>query len=302
MQVENCFILGAGFGTRMGEIGKYLPKILWPIFEKTLLEIQIDTIKELGIKNIFLNTHHLHQEVVTFIKSKKLEVEIIHEKELLDSGGAFHNLKRVVGSTHTKFLFLNGDIIHSFSTQDLILATKLLSEGLVLFGREVTKSNDFNQTVIENDRLVDIVPANKAKVPYFTYAGMGLIDLNFLEEHQGVSRFFDTVANYKKKRIKMILPDSYNSYDCFGAKDHYRMATMEVFKNERMRTDFVKKKIIDLSKLDLSNESYHAEGRGILNFSGEKLDNDVAAGIFLSQTTCEAKTPGIYFKEYFDKF
>ena len=42
-------ILSAGFGTRMGPIGKALPKVLWPIFEEALLGIQIEYVNELKI-------------------------------------------------------------------------------------------------------------------------------------------------------------------------------------------------------------------------------------------------------------
>ena len=47
MKVNKALILSAGFGTRMGEIGKTLPKILWPIFDKSLLELQVLYLKEM---------------------------------------------------------------------------------------------------------------------------------------------------------------------------------------------------------------------------------------------------------------
>jgi len=42
MQIDYCLILAAGFGTRMGKIGKKLPKVHGPDFEKSLLELQVD--------------------------------------------------------------------------------------------------------------------------------------------------------------------------------------------------------------------------------------------------------------------
>ena len=41
MQLDFAYILAAGKGTRMGEIGKVVPKPLWPIYEKSLLELQV---------------------------------------------------------------------------------------------------------------------------------------------------------------------------------------------------------------------------------------------------------------------
>ena len=49
MQIDYALILSAGLGTRMGEIGKILPKVLWPIYFKSLLELQIRYCQSLGI-------------------------------------------------------------------------------------------------------------------------------------------------------------------------------------------------------------------------------------------------------------
>ena len=56
MKIDYCLILAAGFGSRMGEIGKILPKVLWHIFEKSLLELEIEYARSLGIKKIFINS------------------------------------------------------------------------------------------------------------------------------------------------------------------------------------------------------------------------------------------------------
>ena len=37
MKVDYGLILAAGFGTRMGDEGRRLPKPLWPIFEENLI-------------------------------------------------------------------------------------------------------------------------------------------------------------------------------------------------------------------------------------------------------------------------
>ncbi|PJB53459.1 MAG: nucleotidyltransferase family protein, partial [Bdellovibrio sp. CG_4_9_14_3_um_filter_39_7] len=56
MSINTGLILCAGKGTRMGAIGKVLPKPLWPLFEKTLIDWQIIQMMKLGIKNIYINT------------------------------------------------------------------------------------------------------------------------------------------------------------------------------------------------------------------------------------------------------
>ncbi len=39
MQINQALLLCAGLGTRMGNIGKHIPKPLWPIFEKKFIRV-----------------------------------------------------------------------------------------------------------------------------------------------------------------------------------------------------------------------------------------------------------------------
>ena len=50
MQIDHILILSAGKGTRMGNIGKNLPKVLWPVLSKSLLELQVAYAQKLAPK------------------------------------------------------------------------------------------------------------------------------------------------------------------------------------------------------------------------------------------------------------
>lgn len=92
MEIDYCLITAAGLGTRMGEIGKILPKILWPIFETTLLDLQCQFAQRMGAKKIFLNGHFLSNTVRQYIEEKQLPITFVHEEVLLDVGGAIYNI------------------------------------------------------------------------------------------------------------------------------------------------------------------------------------------------------------------
>ena len=66
MMLKSAFLPSAGFGTRMGEVGQYLAKPLWPIFEKSLLELHLLRLNSIGINQVGINVHHLHEEVKEF--------------------------------------------------------------------------------------------------------------------------------------------------------------------------------------------------------------------------------------------
>ena len=74
MLPERVLILAAGLGTRMGPLGEVLPKVLWPVFEKTLLELQIHFARELGAKSIYVNTFHQGAKIEKFLRLSLIHI------------------------------------------------------------------------------------------------------------------------------------------------------------------------------------------------------------------------------------
>jgi choline kinase len=242
MQIDYALILSAGLGTRMGEIGKNLPKVLWPILETPLLELQVRYCELLGIKKIYINTHFLHQHIETFVQSKKWNVEIflLHEKLLLDSGGAIHNMaSRPEINYSGNVLLLNADQFLFFEEHYWEQALSELSDSrAVLFGIEVDKASAYNETVCENKRLVNIQKNIDKNRDYVTYSGLGLLKLDGLKAVPGISKFFETVANYREEKVKM-LPVASAEYWDFGTAEIYASNMFRLFYEEKVQSKFV---------------------------------------------------------------
>ena len=128
MKVDYAFILAAGLGTRMGELGKFIPKPLWPVFDKTLLELQFEYLKTLGIKKIFINTHHLGhlvQKKVDDLGQK--DVVISHEVDIQDIGGGIHRVAEKIGY-RGRLLVVNCDQFLWLSKENIHDMMRLLSD------------------------------------------------------------------------------------------------------------------------------------------------------------------------------
>jgi hypothetical protein len=112
MRIDYCLILSAGFGTRMRSIGTKLPKPIWPIFEKSILELQIDYARMLGAKKVYVNLHFNHNQILNHFHNKE-EYEDVHfliEEEILDIGGGIHNLASQPEVNYKgRLMALNGD-------------------------------------------------------------------------------------------------------------------------------------------------------------------------------------------------
>jgi mannose-1-phosphate guanylyltransferase len=84
-----AFLLAAGKGTRLQPITLHTPKCLVPICGKPLVEYWFDLFKLYGIDEILINTSHLAEKVRRYINSnsKGLNIKMVHEENLLGSGG-----------------------------------------------------------------------------------------------------------------------------------------------------------------------------------------------------------------------
>lgn len=234
MQIDYALILSAGLGTRMGDIGKKLPKALWPVFYKSLLELQIDYCNDLGVKNIFINTHFLAEEIEKFISSdKKFEnVILLHEDPLLDSGGAIHNMASRGDVNYSGTLLLvNSDQFLFFDKKYFQEALSALENSrAALFGIKVDKSSKYNETILDEGVLKDIKKP-EGIADYITYSGLGLLKLDSLYPAPGITRFFETVANYKKERVEFITPSKFEYWD-FGTAEIYFNSIMAIYQNK----------------------------------------------------------------------
>ena len=76
MRINTVLILCAGLGKRLNPITLKKPKPLLEIKNVTLLEKNINLIKELGINKIIINTFYLKDQFSNFIKNNNLNIDI----------------------------------------------------------------------------------------------------------------------------------------------------------------------------------------------------------------------------------
>ncbi len=237
MVADCAFIKAAGLGTRMGEIGKILPKALWPIFEKSLLELQVDYLQDLGIKKIYMNTSFLSNEIEKYVFKKNLNLIILKENPLLGSGGCIHNLKRLIGDQ--RVLITNAD---QFIFSKKLNLYEVMDKNFVLLGMSVEKSMGYSRLQIKKNRLTGIIKNSDVDLSSFiTFSGLSIIDLSKIKETTGVSNFFDTVANFKENEIYILELEKFEYWDFGTAELYYETMLKALEKKESMLRDFLLK-------------------------------------------------------------
>ena len=312
MAIDYLYILAAGHGTRMGNIGEQLPKPLWPIYDRTLVALQIEFAKRFNYKKAFINIHHQREQLENFFARKEMQhITPLYEDELLGIGGAIHNLASCDDIKYKGIaLIINCDQFIMFEP-DFIerMCDKIIHEecDAVLFGTEVAADSPYNRLKLDGDRLVKVVPAGYEK-NYQTYCGSCLINLNKIKPHPGKSDFFKTVINPNIKTV--VTPINHLPYWDFGTTQRYWDSIHKILSEAKYDDDssslFVKflleTEALKISKTDRDNHSYNSRFPGILNFSQCRDHSSLCSSAILlnANRTITMRKQGIYWNEQFD--
>lgn len=107
-------ILAAGKGTRLAPLTDTVPKALVEVGGVTMLERTARRLIEVGSTRLVVNTHHLGEQVRSFIAMKdRFGVETLvseEPEEILDTGGGLLNAARFIGRDAPFFLH-NVDVL-----------------------------------------------------------------------------------------------------------------------------------------------------------------------------------------------
>jgi mannose-1-phosphate guanylyltransferase / phosphomannomutase len=140
-------ILAAGKGTRLGFLGRTIPKALLPVGDRPLLERHLEYLAREGFTRVVVNAHHLAPQVEAFVASYRgpLHVCCMVEQSLLGTAGSIRNALPQLG--RDSFLVLYGDVLVDeplgamieFHRQEGALATLAVYESSLTEGKGVVR-------------------------------------------------------------------------------------------------------------------------------------------------------------------
>lgn len=106
-------ILAAGLGTRLLPYTAAVPKPLFTLAGRPLLDLHIEQLRAAGAEAVRVNTHHLHGMMARHIASQDygIPVSVRYEPAILGTGGAIRNAADFLD--HRPFVVVNADIVHA---------------------------------------------------------------------------------------------------------------------------------------------------------------------------------------------
>jgi NDP-sugar pyrophosphorylase family protein len=119
--ITQAFVLAAGLGKRLRPLTDDLPKPLIPIFQKPLITFALDHLINAGVNSFVVNTHRLPELFQSFFNRGDYAgapVTLVHEPELLETGGGIKNVEAFLGNK--PFIAYSGDILSDVDLEPLI--------------------------------------------------------------------------------------------------------------------------------------------------------------------------------------
>lgn len=123
-------LLAAGLGTRLRPLTDTTPKCLVRIGNRTLLDIWLDALRDLGAEEVLVNTHHLADQVAAHValRSGGPPVRLLHEETLRGSAGTLRAARGLLEG-EPWFLAVNADNLTDYDLADLVAAHEAADNG-----------------------------------------------------------------------------------------------------------------------------------------------------------------------------
>jgi len=200
-----ALILAAGLGTRLLPYTKTLPKPLFTINRRPVLDLTIEKLVQCGCKKIFINTHHCHGQIKAFVRQHRHSsiIQTTYEPQILDTGGSIANLRPFMDKK--PFFVINADIVsdidlkkvYEFHLASNTIATLVLHDYL-----------EFNKIQTDKNGFIENFIAPKGQGLAFT--GIQVLSPD-IHEHMQDKKIFSSIDVYKtlcsEKNIKAYIAD-----------------------------------------------------------------------------------------------
>ncbi len=224
-----AIILAGGLGTRLRPFTEIIPKPLLPIGEKSVLEIQIERLRDCGFDQIYLATNYKSDYIENFFGDGSrygVSLKVSRERKPLGTVGPLMLLRDELTEP---FLVMNGDILTLLDFQAFYDFAFLQQSTLTVAIKEIITPFQFGNIFFDGDYVTRI--EEKPDIRTNILAGVyifkpAVFDLIPEDEYFGM----DTLINEMLDRKLPITKYMINNYWLdIGQVDDYQQA-QEIYK------------------------------------------------------------------------
>ena len=234
-----AMVMSAGVGSRLDPLTKSVPKPLVPICNKPVMDILLENLSAIGVKDVVANTFYLAEQIVARYVENNLGINFNYITEETLSGTAG-------GVKKCQFFFNEGEDFFVLSADgvtnaDLMKGMEIhkKSGAIATIGVKPVKEEEipnFGVVVTDNDGYITEFQEKPAiKDAKSNLINTGIYIFNYkIFDYIPANEFYDFAKNVfpallKDRQINVFQVDEY--WSDIGTLDQYRQSTLDLFEN-----------------------------------------------------------------------
>jgi len=234
-----AMIMSAGVGSRLDPLTKSVPKPLIPMCNKPVMDILLENLNAIGVKNVVANTFYLAEQIVARYVNNNLGINFNYITEETLSGTAG-------GVKKCQFFFEEGEDFFVLSADgvtnaDLMKGMEIhkKSGAIATIGVKPVKEEDipnFGVVVTNSDGyIVEFQEKPAIKDAKSNLINTGIYIFNYkIFDYIPANEFYDFAKNVfpnllKDRQINVFQVDEY--WSDIGTLDQYKQSTLDLFEN-----------------------------------------------------------------------
>lgn len=172
-------IMAGGKGTRLQTLAANIPKPMFPILGKPILEYQIESLKKSGIKDIIIIVGFMKEIIIDYFGNGKrfdVEIDYIEEDKPLGTAGSLYYLR----DEKDDFILVFGDLILDIDFNRFMNFHKTHNAAITLYGHPNTHPYDSDVVMIDGKSRVTGILSKKIEREFFyhNYVNAGVYCVN----------------------------------------------------------------------------------------------------------------------------
>ena len=182
-QVKTCLILAGGRGINMRPFTFEMPKGLFPVAGKPILEHLIELLSRYNIRNIILSIGHLGEKIEEYFgNGQKFGVNItyVKEKSEVGTGGALLLAKKYL--TDPAFIVAHGDILIDVNLTDFISYHNENNSIATIAVTSVVDPSKFGEIILHGAKVTQFIekPQKDQQVSQLISTGLYILNKGIL--------------------------------------------------------------------------------------------------------------------------
>jgi NDP-sugar pyrophosphorylase family protein len=206
-----AMILAAGFGTRLKPLTICLPKPMFPVLNRPLLEHTLQFLSSQGIQDIIVNVHHLPEKIIEYFGDGTdfgVRLQFSREEKILGTAGGLKKAQSFLEKE--TFLVLNSDVLADINFDSVLKFHKEKKSCLTLVVRQDDEPEKYRPIPLANNcRINRFVEASikhpSTNIQRVMFTGIQIMEPEIFSRIPA-SKFCGTTEDIFPKMIEKGLP------------------------------------------------------------------------------------------------